>query len=195
MQCVAKKADGHRCLAHAVTGATTCRMHLGNAPHIQRAAARKAAKAKAEAQIMKHLQSEGISLEGGISPHQALMESMMSTAAVVQYIRKHVSKMEEDELVGMMVVKQVIDADGGVTVTKASVKNIWLELLGEWEDRSSKISKLAIDAGVAERAVRIVEQQASLLAGAVWGILNDLGVEQDSSTIQIVRRHMMALEQ
>ena len=42
---------------------------------------------------------------------------------------------------------------------------------GEWIDRSAKHAKLALDAGVEERKVRIAEAQGELLAGVIKAIL------------------------
>ena len=54
-------------------------------------------------------------------------------------------------------------------------------------------SKAAIAAGIAERTVRIAEQQAQLMATAVRGILTDLGVADRPDAPAVVRRHLTLL--
>ena len=61
---------------------------------------------------------------------------------------------------------------------------------GEWIDRSAKHAKLALDAGVEERKVRIAEQQGELIAQVIRSILGDLGLnkKQQTDAPAIVRR-------
>jgi hypothetical protein len=47
---------------------------------------------------------------------------------------------------------------------------------GEWIDRSAKHAKLALDAGVEERKVRIAEQQGELIPQVIRSVLGDLGL-------------------
>jgi len=60
-------------------------------------------------------------------------------------------------------------------------------------ERRAKMAKMAMDAGVAERQVRLVEQQAVLLAGAVRSILTELGVKLDRKAVGVVQRNLRAL--
>jgi hypothetical protein len=66
---------------------------------------------------------------------------------------------------------------------------------GEWIDRSAKHAKLALDAGVKGRRVRIAEAQGELLASVIKAILGDLGLNKNEQTDApaIVRRHLLAL--
>jgi hypothetical protein len=66
---------------------------------------------------------------------------------------------------------------------------------GEWIDRSAKHAKLALDAGVEERKVRIAEQQGELIPQVIRSVLGDLGLnsKQQSEAPAIVRRHLLAL--
>jgi hypothetical protein len=56
-------------------------------------------------------------------------------------------------------------------------------------------SKMALDAGVAERQVRVAEAQGELLASVIKAILGDLGLSKDQQAVApgIVRRHLIAL--
>lgn len=43
-------------------------------------------------------------------------------------------------------------------------------MLADWTDRHARVCKLALDAGVDERRVRIVEAQAEELVGVLHGV-------------------------
>jgi hypothetical protein len=61
---------------------------------------------------------------------------------------------------------------------------------GEWIGRAAKHAKLALDAGVEERKVRIAEQQGELIAQVIRSILGDVGLskaQQDQTAVQVPR--------
>jgi hypothetical protein len=49
--------------------------------------------------------------------------------------------------------------------------------LGEWVDRSARISKLVVDAGIEERQVRLAESAVDQVVQVVNMILDDLGLD------------------
>jgi hypothetical protein len=73
---------------------------------------------------------------------------------------------------------------------------VLMRLFDGERDRVARISKAALDAGVAERHVRMAEQYGELLAGLIQGILGDLQLNrrQQAEAPQIVRRHLVALD-
>jgi hypothetical protein len=62
-------------------------------------------------------------------------------------------------------------------------------------DRLAKTAKLAVDAGIAERQVQVMEQEAALFAGAIRTIFErlNLNAEQRAKAPEIVRDVMLAL--
>lgn len=57
-------------------------------------------------------------------------------------------------------------------------------------DRRAKFAKLCVDAGIADRQVRIAEEQGALLARAIRGILDELGVADKPNAGRIIRKHL-----
>jgi hypothetical protein len=59
----------------------------------------------------------------------------------------------------------------------------------------ARVCKMALDAGVAERQVRVAEAQGELLASVIKAILTGLGLDKDQQdkAPAIVRRHLLAL--
>jgi hypothetical protein len=61
----------------------------------------------------------------------------------------------------------------------------------------SRYSKMAIDVGLAERAVRLAEQYGTMLARLISGILGDLELTpaQADRAPAIVRKHLIAVQE
>ncbi len=55
-----------------------------------------------------------------------------------------------------------------------AVPHVAVDLLGQWTDKSARISKLAIDAGLDERRVKLAERQGEMLAQVLRGFLESL---------------------
>lgn len=72
----------------------------------------------------------------------------------------------------------------------------WVKLASEWHEKMAKVSKLAIDAGVAERLVRQLELEAALMLRATRLTLAELGLsdEQQEHALGIMSRNLLALE-
>lgn len=72
----------------------------------------------------------------------------------------------------------------------------WVKQAEVWHDRLARVSKLAIDAGVAERLVRQLELEAQLMLRATHLTLDELGldVETRERALGIMSRNLLALE-
>jgi hypothetical protein len=68
--------------------------------------------------------------------------------------------------------------------------SVWVELYGTERDRLARVSAAAMGAGVAERQVRIAEQQGALIASLMQSILAELGLGEDPRAIAVVQRHL-----
>lgn len=133
-------------------GIGTCRLHGGKAPGGERAAA-KAKAAIALATLGLPVQKE---------PQQALLDAVYEAAGNVAFLRQEVQSM------GAQLVGGVFSAGKDVGIFQASEEvRAMVQLYGQWNDRLVKYAKAAIDAGIAERAVRIAEQQADAIVRVV----------------------------
>lgn len=72
----------------------------------------------------------------------------------------------------------------------------WVVQAEKWHERLAKVSKLAIDAGVAERLVRQLELEAQLMLRATTLTLDELGLDPDTRqrALGIMSRNLLALE-
>lgn len=127
----------------------------------------------------------------GVDPHTALLEEVHRTAGHVAWLGRRIAAMDPDALVHG-VVKTVQQADGSRVVEARAEVMAWLRVYQEERDRLIRAAKAAVDAGVAEREVRVVEAQASLLARIIELVLSDLGHDlTDERTREVVRVRLL----
>lgn len=108
-----------------------------------------------------------------VDPEVALLEEIHRTAGHVAWLGQKVASLDEDEV----------------------ASTVWHEIYAQERGHLARVAKGAIDAGLAERRVRIAEAQGQMFANALTGILRDLQLsplQQEMAGI-VVRRHLMAL--
>lgn len=132
-----------------------------------------------------------------VTPEEALLQEVRRTAGHVAWLGRLIAGMEsEDELWGYVGSAGSQSDEKGSRDFYASIEPVvWLRLYHQERAHLKSVAKAAIDAGIAERQVRLAEQQADLLAGALQAILNDLGLteKQRKQAPGIVRRHLQSL--
>ena len=165
MRCSAMtKASGgtERCTQPRIHGTTVCRMHGGAARQVRRRAAANVARDRALAEARRL----GGSLD--VDPHEVLLAQVREAAANVEVLRGYVAGLAvdlADDGTAIAVPEQRIEWDKGGTHVDAKV-HVLVAMYNDERDRLVRFSKLAIDAGVAERQVRVAEQQAQRLGQA-----------------------------
>jgi hypothetical protein len=125
--------------------------------------------------------------EADAEPNEVLLKAIRCDWGAVQWVQLQLSEANE----------QLTEAES-IEDKEFAVKRLalWQDQYKGWVDQAARHSKLALDAGVAERQVRIVEMQAQLLAQAIRGILGGLGLtpEQQAKAPELVRTHMLAID-
>src|SRR5690606_23084528 len=119
-------------------------------------------------------------------------------AGALVFIQSKVSELSDEEVAGMLTSRQSesIGDDGvrTITIEKYASVNVWVKLLKEWQDHLAKLVKTTMEAGVAERQIRVMEHTVSLFSTALRGILKDLDIPWDDKTREVVRRHLMDVD-
>lgn len=206
-KCTATARTGNQCGNWAVKGASVCRMHGGSAPQVRQAAKARAASIDAHHAAERMVARAGV----GVDPIEHLLESLHRAAALVEvwgamvagldaraeaYADAHgtirgeigyreASSESPDEL-------EVVSRDALIVLNRSGMGQVhpFVQEYTQALERRARFAKLCIDAGVAERQVRIAEQQGALLAQVIRGILTDLGVQDRPEVPAIVRRHL-----
>lgn len=62
------------------------------------------------------------------------------------------------------------------------------------EERLARFAKMALDANVADRAVKLAEKMGEVIATSLTGILSDLNIEVDDKVAAVVERHLRSAE-
>jgi hypothetical protein len=130
-------------------GAGKCKLHGGSAPSGETAGNRELALAYASERM-------GTS---DLAPTDAMLMCVRDTAAFVSYCKRQVADLDE----GKLIVKGELTA--------------WARLQRQGTQDLAKFSKMALDANVAERQVRLAERMGELLAGAMEEVLDALGLD------------------
>jgi hypothetical protein len=176
-----KRRPGDRCHASAIRGTNACRTHGGQSTDV--------------------LKAKGAALDAwravpgrpGVSPSEAVMAMLhMSWARVHLYaslLERQVSEAQSLEGGGLGLGDgadpELGPGAGLIGHTRSGVKDIGifatgeaargLTLLEEKErDRTVRFAKTAHDMGIADREIKLAEQQGALMAGAINRILDAL---------------------
>jgi hypothetical protein len=138
-----------------------------------------------------------------IEPHEALLTCVRISAAHVAYCIRKVEGLRSEEEMGRVVhsSEKTYMTDGGeVTYHEESdlgpALHAWIQVQHECLDRLARYSKMAIDAGVEERRVRLAERWSEEISAVLQGILSDLRLTpgQKKEAPAIVRKHLVPLE-
>lgn len=193
--CGARKKSGGTCgrrkgWGTGHPGVGRCKFHGGASPQAEVSGAVELA--RREAAVM----GQPLSIE----PHVALIQCIEIAAGEVRYASDRIADLEPRQAVGQVVTSRPVKLEKGAEDPGTYVEefgppavHIWIEVRHRAMDRLVNYSKIALAAGVAERQVRIAEQQAQLLASAVRSILEDLGMADHPDAPRIVRKHLTLL--
>ena len=198
-----------------------CKMHGGNTPNGIKHAARlrwEAMKAAAEQSGFYHGLVKDVTAEQVL-----LDEVRRSSAIVtwLQYMisqwriepetpEEELARLEADdpdspatgaELLQMMNVSRstglpalgaVVTWEKGGTIAPTEVQ-AWLRMYLDERQQAVRSAKAAIDAGVADRLVKLAEREVDVLVDVIRASLADMGLELTPERVAIVGRHMRAI--
>jgi hypothetical protein len=202
-KCNAKKrvgapTGGERCRAAAGwrtthVGIGPCAFHGGATPQAANKYERVAA-----GQL---LHGYGLLREGDCDPRDLLMEELARTAGAIDYLTLCLADLTEDELLGKVPLPTELetgaDKDGDFWKLREAVGvPVMLELY-RWERAHlAKLSAEAVKLGLLERAVRVEEAQAALMATAMQRALQKVGLSADqlAEVGALLREELMELE-
>jgi hypothetical protein len=176
--CGAKKRQGEgHCerpagwgTSHPGTG--KCKLHGGGTPNHKTAAKTEIAR---QAVVTYGLPRE-------VAPDVALLEEVHRTAGHVRWLAEVVGQLERGEVTWGLAEETdapITENGGGVTTKHKASVNVWVQLYQQERKHLAAVCRDALAAGIAERQVRLAEQQGALLAGAVNRILEGLGLSKE----------------
>ena len=161
-RCTARTKAGRRCSHPAIKGGTVCfAPHGGKAPQVMAAAARRLETQTALQWAKRELERVGIEGRTPLEHLEASLEESARTYAVWELCCETLVQEQRSGLMGR-------DRHGQLAIHPyVSEKDAAL-------DRWARISKYALDAGVAERRVKILQEQGELMASALRAVVGRL---------------------
>ena len=187
MKCQAKRSNGSACRNWAREGATVCNRHGGKAPQV-------AAKAAVRAELMHWRLGDALD-DPGETLLRLLTQSRARADAYAMELERIARQFEtlQEALIGDSLIT---GADGTVHKAGEYIRGI-VELETQERDRCANFAVKAIAAGLAERSVRLAEQQGALIAQVIRAVMADerwgLSKEQREEGLRIATEHLRAL--
>lgn len=196
-----RQSDSPYCLNRAGEGTShpgygNCKFHGGSTPAGNKKAARDFGHELIRVQKEKF---GGDHQDLTITAEEALLEEVRRSVAMVRWLEGRIGtwRYGEDYAVldpatGALTIVDVDDPLGGlpqlVDETSRGASSFtdereWLMLYREERAHAARVSKMAIDAGLAERMVRIAENQGKMLALAIKAVLAALGLTPDQERL------------
>lgn len=133
-----------------------------------------------------------------VDPMEALLWCVRITAGEVAYSTSKVHSLEEGD--ALVAPVQTLDREGGRVTQEVTTfqqeLNLWVQIRQQAVDRLAKFSKMALDAGIAERQVNMAEMAGGQLAPALQEIFTglELSLEQEQRLPELVRAALERLE-
>lgn len=198
------RRSGQRCGRAAIVGGTVCHIHGGKTPVVAAKARERAVRMAAEEAARRMVARAGVDAD----PIEHLLDSLYCSAALVQVYGQMVADLDNAAEVDLTARPGALRGEVWVETDEAGDQRLradrllvldrqgftrphpFVALHHEALDRRAKYAALAIQAGVAERQVRLAEQQGALVAQVLRGVLADLGVADHPDAPAVMRRHL-----
>lgn len=192
MKCSRRRSNGGPCANWAMLGQVVCRNHGGASPQAKAAAERRLAHDELEKAVVTY------GLPRDVTPEEALLDEVRWTAGHVAWLRERVQATEADAL-SWGRSSEVAKGSGefpGTDTTHAAAPPVLLEMYQRERRHLLDVCKVAIQAGIEERRVRLAERYGSQLAAVVQAILDDLrlSAEQWERVPEVVPRMLRAVD-
>jgi hypothetical protein len=139
------KGTGERCRRAAIRGGTVCVKHGGSSPPVRAAANRRLEEREAATAAVRMLKQLGAEPPPDVHPVAHLLDELRQAAAVAEWLGP----------------QAVMDGP------KSGTWSVW----ERERDRRAKLAKTALDAGIAERQVRLAEDHATAVASVIRAVL------------------------
>ena len=208
-KCSARTTKGNPCKRWAIRGGTVCATHGGRSPQVKRKAKERLEEERVRRKIGQALAAENVPFE---DPLEGLMTEVARSGMAVRAYEELVRDLEAQPVVRILDIdRDVSDELEDMTTVPTLVPGgiIGPNHLGDlgahpfvvlWSrerEWHAKVCKMALEAGVAERQVRLAERQGELLAQTIEALLADPALElthaQRSIGRQVAARHLRSL--
>lgn len=184
-QCMghSKRAPHKHCGDAAAPGQIVCRRHGGATPLGKAAGKRRLDRAQLDVDLGVLLAD--LEMQAAERPVvDVLLDAVHRCAAMVEVL---------GALTGGLRVSGPLESDDPDDLGRVwgpdhlgdGRSHIVLEMYAKWLKLAAEASAMAVRAGVEERKVQLVEQQAQLLASVIRGVVEDLGHDMQDEAVRV----------
>ncbi len=187
MRCIAKTRGGAHCRGWAIEGGTVCRTHGGATKRVKALAA-------VRAELM-HWRLSDVADDPGELLMRLMTQARRRAEAYALELERIALEFPtlSDALIGD---SMITGADGSVHKAGEYVRGM-VELESLERDRAFNFAAKAVAAGLAERQVRVAEEQAGVLAAFIRALIRNpqLGLtpQQQTEALRIAGKELRAL--
>lgn len=176
------RETGERCTRWPIRGGTVCMAHGGAAPQVRDAANRRLQRDQMRVDLGQLMAELEVSAAGR-GPTEILLDVVYRAHAMVQVIGAQLGGVGDD-LTRLDRYQQ-------------AQPHVLFDMYDRALDRAGRVSKMALDAGVAERLVQVEQEKGRLLADVIRAIFADpeLGLTDAQRAVSgaVAGRHLRAL--
>lgn len=181
------KRTKKQCGKDPIPGARHCNNHAGSP------------KARAHAEVRVELARWTLGTPD-VDPAQTLLRLLSQSATRVEQYSTRLAQLVDEhggDLAEAMVSDSYVMSDSGHLQKVGEYIRGLAQLEADERDRCANFSRLAIAAGIAERQIKLAEQQGALMAQFMRAVLGDaeleLTPEQRAKVPAVMNRHLAAL--
>lgn len=186
-----QKGKGPPCTRWPIKGATVCPDHGAGAPQVKKAAEERLRRMKMDKAVAK------FGLPRDVGAEEALLEELRRTAGIIEFVEEILRDLDDAAVLVWGTTKvEVVGASEftGTNETQAAALNIWLEYYNQQRVHLLNVTKTIISLNIADRQVRIAEDNARIVAEVLRGTLADLGLSTKQPEVaRALSRRLRAL--
>lgn len=191
------KGTGRLCEAWAIRGIDKCPKHAG----------KRLAEAKAEGAVRAEVMAWGLD-DVHVDPGETLLRLVAQSARRVAWLSAELERQTQERaeagapsfdgipagLRALIGHKYDLARDGTPVAVEEAIRGL-AQLEAAERDRCARFAKLALDAGIAERQVRLAEEFGAGIAAVIRRVLAalDLSAEQQEAAAAVVPRELRAI--
>jgi hypothetical protein len=184
--------DKQPCQNFPIKGGTVCRMHGGSTRRAREMADARWEQHEATRKVTRGLTSAGVELKDA-DPIKELLWAVAVSSQAVKWLGYQVATLHLPDLEASPELQDLegVDEEGNPRVGSArgqlytvfddgssNTHPLWKQWNAE-RQRHARFAKLAVDAGVSERMVRIAEAQSEMVVDVIMSTFDQLRISQD----------------
>lgn len=182
----------------AIDGADVCIIHGARAPQVKAAAQERVELGRAQRAVATY----GLPID--VDPFDALREELARTAGHVRWLADIIADIDPEALVWGETSIEEGEGTGAKEGATAKIKseagiNVWLTLYKQERVHLKDVAKTAIQCGLAEREVQLLEQQGKLIADIFRAMIDDpelgLDLEQRARMRSTASKHLRLMRE